>query len=157
MECRAEFTHRLVNIILFPEQVSPALIRSLPELFESYRQHTKKINFPVSLPVLSKSCYPYSHTAIQRSEHAGLLHFCSVSLNPGTYHFHRPMQSSFSIRLADEIFFYTHTYFIAVCSKFTGSNYELCSPTNDNIGRILTETWFKQQLFGPKSVEFLHC
>lgn len=52
---------------------------------------------------------------------------------------------------------FTHTYFIAVCSKFTGSNYELCSPTNDNIGRILTETWFKQQLFGPKSVEFLHC
>lgn len=62
-----EFTRRLVNIILFPEQVSSALIRSLPELFESYRQHTKKINFPVSLLVLSKSCYPYSHKVIQRS------------------------------------------------------------------------------------------
>lgn len=54
-------------------------------------------------------------------------------------------------------FSFTHTYFIAVCSKFTGSNYELCSPTNYNIGRILKETRLKQQLFGPKSVEFLHC
>lgn len=26
-----------------------------------------------------------------------------------------------------------------------------------NTGRILTQTWFKQQLFGPKSVELLHC
>lgn len=62
-----EFTRRLVNIILFPEQVSSALIRNLTELFESYRQHTKKINFPVSFLALSKSCYLYSHKVIQQS------------------------------------------------------------------------------------------
>lgn len=54
-------------------------------------------------------------------------------------------------------FSFRYTYFTAVCSKFTGSNHELCSPTNYNTGRVSTETWFKQQLFGPKSVEFLHC
>lgn len=77
-----EFTRRLVNIILFPEQVSSALIRSLPELFESYRQHTKKINFPVSLLVLSKSCYPYSQsnsTILARNAAAFLLSLTKTS------------------------------------------------------------------------------
>lgn len=82
-----QFTRRLVNIILFPEQVSSALIRSLPELFESYKQHTKKINFPVCLLVLFKSCYPYSHKVIQLHQYKVMLQFCLVLQKLVKYNF----------------------------------------------------------------------
>lgn len=51
-------------------------------------------------------------------------------------------------------FIYIYIYFIAVYSKFTCSDYELCLPTNYNVRRILRETRsILQLLLGPKSVE----
>lgn len=51
-------------------------------------------------------------------------------------------------------FSFIYIYFIAVYSKFTCSDYELCLPTNYNGRRIWRETRsILQLLLGPKSVE----
>lgn len=51
-------------------------------------------------------------------------------------------------------FYFIYTYFTAVYSSFTCSNYTLCSSTNYNVRRVLGETWsFLQLLLAPKSVE----